>query len=125
MKSQDVWEFLEQRAGSQNIKRLLIIKENQTSQVNEISPFLCIGKGKESEIAQSCLTLCDPIDRNLPGSSVHGIFQQEYWSVLPFPSPGELPNPGIKPRSPAFRADALPSDPPGKMQSLGLLQSFL
>ena len=75
LKSQNVWEFLQQRAGSQNIKRLLIIKENQTSQVNEISPFLCIGKGKEGEVAQSCLILCDPMDHNLLGSSVHGIFQ--------------------------------------------------
>ena len=53
----------------------------------------------ESEVAQSCLTLCDPMDCSLPGSPVHGIFRQQYWSGLPFPSPGDLPNPGIKPRS--------------------------
>ena len=41
----------------------------------------------KSEIAKSCLTLTDPMDCSLPGSSVHGIFQQEYWSGLPFPSP--------------------------------------
>ena len=40
--------------------------------------------------------------------------RQEYWSGLPFPSSGDLPNPGIKPRSPALQADALPSEPPGK-----------
>ena len=40
--------------------------------------------------------------------------RQEYWSGLPFPSPGDLPNPGIEPGSPAFQADALPSEPPGK-----------
>ena len=40
--------------------------------------------------------------------------RQEYWSGLPFPSPGDLPNPGIKPRSPALQADALLSEPPGK-----------
>ena len=39
--------------------------------------------------------------------------RQEYWSGLPFPSPGDLPNPGIKARSPALRTDALPSEPPG------------
>ena len=40
---------------------------------------------------------------------------QEYWSRLPFPSPGDLPDPGIEPRSPALQAgDALPSEPPGK-----------
>ena len=40
--------------------------------------------------------------------------RQEYWSGLPFPSPGDLPNSGIKPRSPALQADALLSEPPGK-----------
>ena len=40
--------------------------------------------------------------------------RQEYWSGLPFPSPGDLPSPGIEPRSPALQADALPSEPPGK-----------
>ena len=40
--------------------------------------------------------------------------RQEYWSGLPFPSPGDLPNPGIEPGSPALQADALPSEPPGK-----------
>ena len=40
--------------------------------------------------------------------------RQEYWSVLPFPSPGGLPDPGIKPGSPALQADTLPSEPPGK-----------
>ena len=43
-----------------------------------------------------------------------GFSRQEYWSGLPFPSPGHLPNPGIKPRSPALQADALTSEPPGK-----------
>ena len=40
--------------------------------------------------------------------------KQEYWSGLLFPSPGDLPDPGIEPRSPALQADALPSEPPGK-----------
>ena len=40
--------------------------------------------------------------------------RQECWSGLPFPSPGDLPNPGIEPGSPALQADALPSEPPGK-----------
>ena len=46
-----------------------------------------------------------------------GFSRQEYWSGLPFSSPGDLPNPGIKPRSPALQADALPSEPPGKTQA--------
>ena len=39
--------------------------------------------------------------------------RQEYWSGLPFPTPGDLPDPGIEPRSPALQADALPSEPQG------------
>ena len=42
-----------------------------------------------------------------------GFSRQEYWSGLPCPSPGDLPDPGIEPRSPALRADTLPSEPPG------------
>ena len=67
-------------------------------------------------VAQSCPTLCDPMDCGLPGSSVHGIFYQGYWSGLPFPSPGDLLNPGIEPGSPALQADILPSEPPGKLK---------
>ena len=43
-----------------------------------------------------------------------GFSRQEYWSGLPLPSPGDLPDPGIALRSPALRADTLPSEPPGK-----------
>ena len=43
-----------------------------------------------------------------------GFSRQEYWSGLPFPSPGDLPDPEIEPRSPTLEADALPSEPPGK-----------
>ena len=43
-----------------------------------------------------------------------GFSRLEYWSGLPFPSPGDLPNPGIKPRAIALRPDSLPSEPPGK-----------
>ena len=46
-------------------------------------------------VAQSCLSL-HPMDCSLPGSSIHGISQQEYWSGLPFPSPGDLPDSGIE-----------------------------
>ena len=63
-------------------------------------------------VAQSCLTLCDPTHK---GSSVHGILQQEYWSGLPFPSPGHLPESGIEPGSPALQVDSSPSEPPGKI----------
>ena len=45
-----------------------------------------------------------------------GFSRQEYWSGLPFPSPGDLPDPGIEPGSPTLQADYLPSGPPGKPQ---------
>ena len=68
-------------------------------------------------VAQSCPSLCDPMDCSPSGSSVHGISpgKREYWSGLPLPSPADLPNPGIEPGSPALQADALPSEPPGKI----------
>ena len=47
-----------------------------------------------------------------------GFSRQEYWSGLPFPSPGDLPNPGIKPRSPSLKAASLLSDPPGRPMEL-------
>ena len=55
-------------------------------------------------------TLCNPIDDNLTGSSTMGFSRQEYGSGLPCPSPRDLPDPGIKPRSPALQADSLPSE---------------
>ena len=68
----------------------------------------------ESEVAQSCPTLCNPwtIAHQAPPSM--GFSRQEYWSGLPFPSPGDLLDPGIEPRSPTLQADALTSAPPGK-----------
>ena len=52
-----------------------------------------------------------------------GFSRQEYWSGLPFPSPGDLPDPGIEHRSPALQADALTSEPPGNAVSWVLLLS--
>ena len=50
-------------------------------------------------VAQLLLTLCDPMDCNPPGSSIHEIFQAMYWTALPCPSPWDLPDPGIEPTS--------------------------
>ena len=74
--------------------------------------YLVCGSESESEVAQSCLTLCDPwtVAHQAPPST--GFSRQEYWSGLPFPSPGDLPDPGIEPRSPTLQADALTSAPP-------------
>ena len=66
------------------------------------------------EVAQSCPTLCDPVDCSPPGSSVHGFSRQEYWSGLPFPFPGDLPNPGIEPGSPALAGAFFVIGPPRK-----------
>ena len=65
-------------------------------------------------VAQLYLTLCDPMDCSLPGSSVHGILQAGILEWVAMPPPGDLPNPGIKPRSPALQTDSLSSEPPGK-----------
>ena len=54
-----------------------------------------------------------------------GFSRQEYWSGLPFPSLGDLPDPGIEPGSPALQADYLPSEPPGKPLQLGVLLLLL
>ena len=61
----------------------------------------------EAKVAQLCPTLCSPMDymQSMEFS------RPEYWSRQPFPSPGDLPNPGIKPRSPALQADSLPAEP--------------
>ena len=78
---------------------------------NVFTSYLIKGSGNvlsnryesESEVAQSCPTLCDPMDISLhqaPPSM--GFSRQEYWSGLLFPSPGNLPDPGIKPRPPAL-----------------------
>ena len=55
-----------------------------------------------------------------------GFSRQEYWSGLPFPSPGDLPKPGVQPGSPALQADALPSEPQGEqyMQLQNMLSYY-
>ena len=61
-------------------------------------------------VTQSCLTLCDPMDCVVHQAPLSmELSWQEYWSGLPFPSPGDFPNPGLEPRSPALQADSLPS----------------
>ena len=76
-------------------------------------------------VTQLCLTVCDPTDGSPPDSFVYGTIahqaplsmgfsRQEYWSGLTFPSPGNHPDPGIEPGSPALQADSLPSEPLGK-----------
>ena len=70
----------------------------------------------EVKVTQSCLTLCDLMDRSSTGSSVHGILQAGILEWVAIPSPGDLSDPWIKPGSPALQADSLPSEPSGKPQ---------
>ena len=65
--------------------------------------------------AQSCPTLCDPMDCSPPGSSVPRIFQAKILEWLPFPSPGDLPDPGIEPTSPALADGFFATEPPEKL----------
>ena len=81
-------------------------------------------------VAQSCPTVCDLTDCSLPvHGGLHvvlcpcGFSRQEYWNGLPCPPPGDLPNPGIEPRSPALQADSLPAEPHGKIQNVGISQT--
>ena len=60
--------------------------------------------------------MCDPVDYSHQVPLSMGFSRQEYWSRLPFPSPGDLPDPGIEPRSPALKADSLPSEPPERRE---------
>ena len=108
----------------------------------------CIGEGNGNPLQCSCLE--NPRDGGPWWAAVYGVTQSrtrlkwlssgssssiqsiefsrpEYWSGWPFPSPGDLPNLGIKPRSPTLQADSLPTEPPEKpkntgMGSLSLLQ---
>ena len=65
----------------------------------------------ESVVAQSQTTLCNPMDCSPAVPLFMDFSRHEYWSGLPFPSPGDLPNPGIQPKSPALQADSLLSEP--------------
>ena len=65
-------------------------------------------------VAQSCLTLCNPVDCSPLGALSMEFSRQEYWSGLPFPFPGDHPNPGIESRSLTLQGDSLPPKPPGK-----------
>ena len=68
-------------------------------------------------------TLCNPMDCSPPGSSVHEIFQARILEWVAIPSPGDLPNPGIEPGSPALQANSLPTELQGRLLLL-LLSHF-
>ena len=79
-----------------------------------LSPLFCLCDIWAGEGAQSCPTLCNPWTVAYQAPQSMEFSRRAYWSGLPFPSPGDLPEPGIEPRSPTLQADTLPSKPPGK-----------
>ena len=82
--------------------------------VFELEIVHCVLSNLNLEVAKLCLTLSDPVDWNSPGSSIHGVLQARILEWLPFLSPGDLLNPGIKPTSFAFQADFLPLSHKGR-----------
>ena len=86
--------------------------------IPEIGRFPGGGGGGGGLVAKSCPTLVTPwtVAHQAPLSM--GFSRYEYWSGLPFSSPGDLPNPEIEPRSPALQADSLPSELPGKPEHM-------
>ena len=80
------------------VKQISLLQE-----CSEPSYVLCL-------VIQSCLTLCDPMNCDPMLLCPWGFSRQEYWSGLPFLSPGDFSNPGIEPRFPSLQADSLPSE---------------
>ena len=82
-------------------------------------PFLFYNAVKNEKVkvlvTQSCLTLVTPWTVAHQDPLSMGFSRQEYWSGLPFPSPGDLPNPGTEPGSPSLQSDSLPSEPLGML----------
>ena len=70
-------------------------------------------------------TVYNPMNCSLPGSSVHGTLQARILAWIAIPSPEDLPDPGIEPRSPALQADSLPSEPQGKSSWMGPLFTLM
>ena len=92
------------------------IETESRSVLSGAGELAIIGLKKKVSVAQSCLTLCNRMDCNQPGSSVYGILQVRIleWVAIPFPTQGL--DPGIEPRSPTLQVDSLLSESPGKPQ---------
>ena len=86
----------------------------QLGVISVIFPFPCYG----GLVIKLCLTLERPRTVACQAPLSMGFSRQEYWSGLPFPFPGDLPDPGIKPRSPALQADSLLTELQGKLSLL-------
>ena len=71
-------------------------------------------------VTQSCPTLCDPMDCSPPDTSVHGNSPRKNTGM----DPGDLPNPGIEPRSPAVQADSLPAERPMEAPGCSVVYTY-
>ena len=80
----------------------MVMAKNRKSLPNKFQELF--NMRKKVQVTQLCQRLCDPRDFSRP----------EYWSGKLFPSPGDLPNPGIEPNSPVLQVDSSLSEPPGK-----------
>ena len=78
------------------------------------SPNFSDSSMHECSVAHLCLTLWDPKGCSPPGSMSMEFSRQDYWGGFPFPSPGDLPNSGIEPGSPALAGGFFTTEPPGK-----------
>ena len=114
--SYEVKIYLSNTSQSPIPKKLLKINENlclyKNLNMNVYKGYIITKKEKKerkwsrSVVSDSCVAHQAPL--------FMGFSRQDYWSGLPFPSPGDLPKPGTEPRSPALQTGALPSEPPGK-----------
>ena len=115
--------MIKQQAKRQ-IRRLTERERGKDSKLLNLSPWIWISVCCCCcSVAKLRPTLCDLRDCNPPGSSVHGILQARTWR-LPFPSPGDLSDPGIKSETPAWQADSLPLSHQGCQGRCPLYQEF-
>ena len=86
-------------------------KESDMTEHAQIEYLVCVH-------AELQLTLCDTVEHRPPAPLAVGLSQQEYWSGLPFPPLGDLPDPGIKPASPALAGRLFTPEPPGNPSNI-------
>ena len=101
------------KSGAWKPGKLCVKKQNK----NEIRTFFHMIDKKEKKVKSLCHVQLFMTSWTVAYQAppFMGFSRQEYWSGLLFPSPGDLPDPGIEPGSPALQADTLPSEPPGKL----------
>ena len=116
-----IYRVSEQAENPRELMVLSQLKANRLKTQQELIsleyPWIQVHVCGSTQLLQWCPTLCGPMDYSLPGSSVHGIFQARILEWVAISSPGDLPNPGIKPESvasPALASGFLPLAPPGK-----------